>query len=220
MKDSTEIVCVLDRSGSMSSIKHASIEGFNSFLKEQKEEEGEAYISIHLFDNEYTTLQERVEISQAEDLTEATFVPRGSTALYDAVCKTINEVNGAHAALTEEERPGKVLFIILTDGHENASREYNINNLQTLVKEQTDKGWAFIYLAANQDAIETAKNFNISKSNAVNFSASVRSSKAVYDSVSAKASMYRSMSNSDALSFSQELFSAEEQDLRDEAEQN
>jgi len=204
----------------MSSIQQAAIEGFNTFLKEQKEEEGEAYISIHLFDNEFSTLQERTEIENAEELTEATFVPRGMTALHDAVCKTINEVNGAHAALTEEERPEKVLFIILTDGYENSSREYTLENLQTLIKRQTDRGWAFVYLAANQDAVETARSMNISTSNAVNFSASNVSSKAAYDTLSVKAKMFRSASLADSTIMAQAMYSADEQDIRDDSEKN
>lgn len=216
MNNTTEIICVLDRSGSMSSIKAASIEGFNTFLQDQKEEEGEAFISVHLFDDQFETLQERVAIKDAQELNEGNFVPRGMTALYDAVCKTINETNGAHALLAEDERPSKVLFIILTDGDENSSREYSSENLKQLVQEQTDKGWAFVYLAANQDAVETAQSMNISASNAMNFSASDSSSKALYSSLSNKTKMYRSMSSVQARSASLNLFDADEQDVRDD----
>lgn len=218
MNNTTEIICVLDRSGSISSIQAAAIEGFNDFLKEQQEEEGDAFISVHIFDNEFETLQERVNVKDAQQLTEANYVPRGMTALYDAVCKTINEVNGAHALLSEEEKPGKVLFIILTDGLENASREYTSENLKQLVQKQTDKGWVFVYLAANQDAMETARSMNISTSNAVNFSASAGSSKAAYSSLSNKTKMFRSMSVADSVQASASMFDADEQDVRDESD--
>jgi hypothetical protein len=168
----TEIIVVLDKSGSMNSIKQDAIGGFNSFLKTQKELPGEALFTLVLFDTEYDMVYNGTPISLVQELNDNTYVPGGCTALLDAIGRTIDTVHARLSALAETQRPGKVIFAILTDGEENSSKEYSrsvVFDKITHYKEQNN--WEFIFLAANQDAITEGVSIGISPSHTLNFTA-------------------------------------------------
>jgi hypothetical protein len=169
--EKTQVICILDRSGSMSSIINDSIGGFNTFLKQQKELKDEATITVALFDDKYDLLYDDVDIKKAEELTNKVWLPRGTTALYDAIGKTINGVKAKHARLGDEA-PAKVLVCIVTDGYENASKEYKLDDIKKLIKKCENDDWNFIYLAANQDAFAVGSSFGVSMGNTFTYTAS------------------------------------------------
>ena len=169
-KGLTEIVFILDRSGSMSGLEKDTIGGFNGTIENQKLEEGEAYVSTVLFDNETEVLHDRVPIASVAPLTEKEYYARGCTALLDAIGGAIHHIGNVHKYAREEDRPEKTIFIITTDGYENASHKYTSDRVKQMIERQKNKyGWEFIFLGANIDAIETAKNFGISEDRAANF---------------------------------------------------
>ena len=169
-KGLTEIVFILDRSGSMSGLEKDTIGGFNGTIEKQKLEEGEAYVSTVLFDNETEVLHDRVPIASVAPLTEKEYYARGCTALLDAIGGAIHHIGNVHKYAREEDRPEKTIFIITTDGYENASHKYTSDRVKQMIERQKNKyGWEFIFLGANIDAIETAKNFGISEDRAANF---------------------------------------------------
>lgn len=185
-----EIACVIDRSGSMDLIRSDAIGGFNSFLNEQKVIPGECKFTLVLFDNEILTLHDRVDIGSVAELNLNSYVPRGTTALYDAVGQTIIAL-GAKLD-SSAEKPDKVIFIILTDGQENASKEYSMEKISELIKHQTEKySWEFVFLAANQDAFYTGNLLNISANNTVNFAADSAGIRGAYASMSGLSTSYR-----------------------------
>ena len=166
----TELVFILDRSGSMGGLESDTIGGLNSMLAKQQAEPGECRMTTVLFDNEYEVLHDRIDIKAVSPITEREYFVRGSTALLDAVGKTINKIGGVQKNTAEEYRAAKVLFIITTDGMENASREYTSDQIKTLIERQkSDYGWEFIFLGANIDAASVAGRFGIDKSRAQNF---------------------------------------------------
>lgn len=169
--EKTQIVCILDRSGSMSTIIDDAIGGFNSFLKEQKKLTDDATITIALFDDRYDLLYNNVPIKEVELINNDTWMPRGTTALYDAIGKTINDVKNAHKDLPKNERPDKVLVCIVTDGFENSSVEYSLEMVKKIIKSSKKDGWDFIYLAANQDAFSVGSSFGVSCGNTFTFTA-------------------------------------------------
>ena len=166
----TELVFILDRSGSMSGLEDDTIGGFNSLIEKQKCEEGEALVSTVLFDGHQEVLYDRVPLQKVEKMTRAQYYVRGNTALLDAIGGAIHHIGNVHKYAREEDRPGKTLFIITTDGMENASRAYSYAEVKQMVeREQKEYGWEFLFLGANIDAIGTAGRFGIRKSNAVTF---------------------------------------------------
>ncbi|SCX02428.1 hypothetical protein SAMN02910339_00398 [Lachnospiraceae bacterium YSD2013] len=166
----TELVFILDRSGSMSGLEADTIGGFNSMIKKQQKEEGEALVSTVLFDDQCEVLHDRVEISKIKKMTEDDYYVRGCTALLDAVGGAINHIGNIHKYAREEDRPAKTLFIITTDGLENASRRYTFKDIKRMVERQKEKyNWEFLFLGANIDAIEVAGNMGIRKERAANF---------------------------------------------------
>jgi len=169
--EKTQIICILDRSGSMSSIMSDSIGGFNTFLKQQKELKDEATLTVALFDDKYELLYDDVNIKKVEELTNKIWYPRGTTALYDAIGKTINAVKATHARLGDEA-PAKVLVCIVTDGLENASKEYKLDDIKKLIKQCENDDWNFMYLAANQDAFAIGTSFGVSAGNTYSYTAS------------------------------------------------
>jgi hypothetical protein len=171
-KDFTRIAIVLDRSGSMESCKESTVTGFNEFIRNQKKIPGEATVKLVQFDDQYETVFDK-PLKDCPELTQNTFIPRGSTALLDAQGRTIVELGQELAALPESERPSKVIVVTLTDGMENASQQYNVSQIGEMVREQRDKyNWDFVFLGANQDAIATAAAMSIPLPSAMSYSTS------------------------------------------------
>lgn len=169
-KGLTEIVFILDRSGSMGGLENDTIGGYNSMIEKQKNEEGEAIISTVLFDHESEILHDRVPLAKIEPITEKEYFVRGSTALLDAVGGAIHHIGNIHKYARDEDVPEKTLFIITTDGMENCSREYSYNKVKKMVERQKEKyHWEFIFLGANIDAVNVANKFGVDKSRAVRF---------------------------------------------------
>lgn len=168
-----EIVCVVDRSGSMAGIREDAVGGFNAFLESQKKHPGEARLTLVLFDHEYGLLHEGVDMQNVPPLDGDTYVPRGMTALLDAIGRTVDDVGKRLAATPESERPAKVIVSILTDGLENASRDYGNLRVAAMIEHQREKyNWEFIFLAANQDAFATAERLSIRREDAIPYEAS------------------------------------------------
>ncbi|MBQ8966742.1 hypothetical protein [Ruminococcus sp.] len=175
----TELVFVLDRSGSMSGLESDTVGGFNSLIKDQKSAEGKAFITTVLFDTEFIYLHDRVDIDKVAPLTEKDYVPRGCTALLDAVGLTISHIAGIHKYARPEDVPDKTIFVITTDGMENASREYTYDKVKKMIeKEQEKYGWEFIFLGANIDAAATASSMGIA--HASNYKADKSGTKLMY----------------------------------------
>ncbi len=169
-KGLTEIVFILDRSGSMSGLERDTIGGYNSLITKQKKEEGEAIISTVLFDDKVEVLHDRVNLDNIKPMTEEEYYVRGCTALLDAVGGAIHHIGNVHKYARPEDVPEKTLFIITTDGMENASRRYSYDKVKHMIERQKAKfGWEFLFLGANIDAIEVAGRFGIQPERAVNY---------------------------------------------------
>ena len=169
-KGLTEIVFILDRSGSMSGLENDTIGGFNSMIAKQKDEEGEALISTVLFDNETEVIHDRMPIGDIAPLTGKEYYVRGSTALLDAIGEAIHHISNVHKYAREEDVPEKTLFIITTDGMENSSRKYSYDNVKKMVEKKKEKNhWEFIFLGANIDAVSVANKFGVDRSRAVTY---------------------------------------------------
>jgi uncharacterized protein YegL len=189
----TEIVSLVDRSGSMQSILDDAIGGFNIFLAAQQRQPSEAELSLILFDHEYQVVHQAVDIQQVEPLNQDTYVPRGSTALLDAVGKTIDAVGERLAATPESERPSQVIVSILTDGYENASQTYSKPKVAEMIKHQTEKyNWAFEFQAANMDAFAAAKELSIAPDRVVQFEATSQGVREAFAQQSQRISAIRS----------------------------
>lgn len=171
-KDTTELVFILDKSGSMSGLESDTIGGFNSMLDKQKAVDGECRITTVLFDNRYELLHDRLDIRAVNHITDKEYCVGGSTALLDAIGLTINKIGNAQKHTADEYRAEKVIFVIITDGEENASREYTLDKVKAQIERQKEKyGWEFIFLGANIDAVETASRFGIAPDRAQNYHA-------------------------------------------------
>ena len=184
-KGLTEIVLILDRSGSMSGLEADTIGGFNSMIAKQKKEDGEAYVSTVLFDDQCEVLHDRVPMDKVPVMTDEEYYVRGCTALLDAVGGAIHHIANVHKYARDEDRPEKTLFVITTDGMENASKRYSYEKVQAMIKKEQEKyGWEFIFIGANIDAVQEAKRFGIRKERAVNYVHDEMGTEAVYRSVS------------------------------------
>lgn len=169
-KGLTELVFILDRSGSMAGMETDTIGGFNATIEKQKKEPGEAFVSTVLFDDCMEVLHDRVPLEKIPALTEKEYFARGGTALVDALGSAIHHIGNVHKYARDEDRPEKTIFVITTDGYENCSRKYRIEQVRQMVERQKGKyGWEFVFLGANIDAVETARNYGISESHAANF---------------------------------------------------
>jgi len=166
----TELVFILDRSGSMGGLESDTIGGFNSMLAIQQTEPGDCRITTVLFDNEYDILHDRIDIKAVSPITGKEYYVRGNTALLDAIGRTINKIGGVQKNTAKDYRSDKVLFVITTDGMENASREFDYDKIKSMINLQKSKyGWEFIFLGANIDAIDVANRFGVARSRAQNF---------------------------------------------------
>ena len=183
-KNLTEIVFILDRSGSMAGLEADTIGGFNAMIEKQKKEPGEAFVSTVLFDNHREVIHDRVNIGRIEPMTREQYYVRGSTALLDAVGHAIHHIGNVHKYAREEDRPEKTLFVITTDGMENASREYTYEKLKAMIARQKEKyGWEFIFLGANIDAAREAGRFGIDADHAANYHADTQGTAVIYEAV-------------------------------------
>ena len=169
-KGLTEMVFILDRSGSMAGMEQDTIGGFNSMIGRQRQEPGEALVSTVLFSNESTVLHDRVSLSRVEPMTEREYRVGGCTALIDAIGGAIHHIGNVHKYAREEDRPERTVFVITTDGMENASHCYTSDEVKSMICRQKERyGWEFLFLGANIDAVETAARFGITEDRAVNF---------------------------------------------------
>ena len=195
-KNLTEIAFILDRSGSMAPVTEAAITGFNVFLRDQQKTEGQARLTLVLFDNEYLVPLDCIPVQEAVSLDTTTYVPRGSTALLDAIGTTIDRLGARISTMPEPDRPGQVIVAILTDGYENSSEKFTWKDISRKILEQTNTyKWQFLFLGANQDAIATAANLSIAAANASSYVADEIGTRTNSKAVSRKMSAMRKMSS-------------------------
>lgn len=168
-KGLTELVFILDRSGSMAGLETDTIGGFNGMIEKQKKTEGEATVTTVLFDDQYELIHDRFPLSLVSPLTEKDYYVRGCTALLDAVGKTIQKIKSVQEHLPKEARAEKVIFVITTDGMENSSQEYTYDRIRSMIESQKEKGWEFLFLGANIDAVSEAAKFGIHANRSVRF---------------------------------------------------
>ena len=187
----TELVFILDRSGSMSGLERDTIGGFNSMIEKQKKEEGKAVVSTVLFDNESTVIHDRLPLDRVPRMTEEEYFTRGCTALLDAVGGAIHHIGNVHKYARKEDVPEKTMFIITTDGYENASRRYDYDKVRKMIERQKKYGWEFLFLGANIDAAAEAKRFGISADHAVNYKCDEKGTALNYEVISEAACSVR-----------------------------
>ena len=189
----TELVFILDRSGSMSGLEADTIGGFNALIEKQRLEPGLCYVSTVLFDNTCQVLHDRVKLAEVPLMTRRDYTVGGCTALMDALGGAIHHIGNIHKYARPEDVPEHTLFVITTDGMENASRRYDSASVKAMISRQKERfGWEFLFLAANIDAVETAGRFGIAPDRAVNYRADRRGTQVVYDTVCDAVSQVRS----------------------------
>ena len=180
----TELVFILDRSGSMAGLESDTIGGFNAMIEKQKKETGECYISTVLFDNVSEVLHDRVRLSDIKPMTDKEYTVRGCTALIDALGGAIHHIGNIHKYARPEDVPEHTMFIITTDGMENASQQYSSEQVKRMIERQKEKyGWEFLFIGANIDAVETARRYGINEDRAVNYNADAKGTGILYESV-------------------------------------
>lgn len=190
MADYTDVSVVLDRSGSMQSIKTSTINGFNQFLSDQKKLDGKILLTLAQFDDQYDVMYDGLDVQNVSDLTNDSFVPRGSTALLDAVGRTICMTAERVARLNEEDRPSRVLFVIITDGGENASKEFKYASVKDLIEARKKEGWEFLFLGANIDAPTVAGQMGIAAASAMTYAANDQGTSKAFRSASMTTAAY------------------------------
>ncbi|MFS0879136.1 vWA domain-containing protein [Metabacillus niabensis] len=188
-----ELVFILDKSGSMAGLEADTIGGYNSMLKKQQKEEGEAFVTTVLFNHDYELLHDRINVKGISPITEDDYQVGGTTALLDAIGSTIQKISNVQKRTNEENRADKVLFVITTDGMENASREYTAIKIKQMVTRQKEQfGWEFMFLGANIDSISTAEKYGIDEEFAVNYHADNKGTQLNYQAVNEAVTMMRS----------------------------
>lgn len=183
-KNLTEMVFILDRSGSMSGLEADTIGGYNSLIEKQKKEEGDAVVTLVLFDDEYEIIHDRVALKKVKPITSKEYYARGMTGLLDAIGRTINHIAERHKNALDSEVPNKTMVTIITDGMENASREFNLPKIKQMIEEQKEKhGWEFLFLGANIDAVSAAADIGIDDDRAVKYCADSEGTQMNFDVV-------------------------------------
>lgn len=182
----TELVFILDRSGSMSGLESDTIGGFNAMIEKQKKQDGECYVSTVLFNNVSEFLHDRVKLADIKSMTDKEYTVGGCTALIDALGGAIHHIGNIHKYARNEDVPEHTIFVVTTDGMENASRKYSSDKVKAMIERQKERfGWEFLFIGANIDAVETAARYGIDKDRAVNYNADELGTHILYESVSA-----------------------------------
>ena len=190
--NTTELVFILDRSGSMAGLESDTIGGFNALIEKQRKEDGECYVSTVLFDNVSEVLHDRIPLKDVPKMTEADYTVRGCTALIDAIGGAIHHIGNIHKYARPEDVPAHTMFVITTDGLENASHRYSSDEVKKMIEREKEQyGWEFLFIGANIDAVETAKNIGIGRDRAVNYRADKQGTQVLYETVSATIGMQR-----------------------------
>ncbi|MBP0990764.1 MAG: VWA domain-containing protein [Oscillospiraceae bacterium] len=180
----TELVFILDRSGSMGGLESDTIGGFNSLIEKQKKQDGECYVSTVLFDNVSEVIYDRVKLADIKPMTEKEYYVRGCTALIDAIGGAVHHIEKVHKYVRPEDVPEHTMFVIITDGLENASSKYSSDEVKKAVERKKEEfGWEFLFIGANIDSVETAKHFGIGADRAVNYHADKKGTKVLYETV-------------------------------------
>ena len=188
----TELVFIIDRSGSMSGFEDDTIGGFNSTIEKQKEQEGKVYVSTVLFDNYSKVIHDRVDINEIKPMTRNDYQVRGCTALLDAIGGAIHHIGNVHKYAREEDVPEKTIFLITTDGMENASQQYNSEQVKKMIKRQEERyGWEFVFVAANIDAVHTAETIGIRRERAANYRQDAEGTEMLFCAMSEAVTSYR-----------------------------
>ena len=188
----TELVFILDRSGSMAGLENDTIGGFNGMIEKQKKEDGEAFVSTILFDNESEVIHDRVKLSEISKMTDKDYYVRGCTALLDAIGDAVKHISNIHKYARHEDVPAHTMFVITTDGMENASRKYSYKDIKKLIKNQKDEfGWEFLFIGANIDAVEVAERVGISKERAANYVSDSMGTNMVFEALSKPITAFR-----------------------------
>ncbi len=189
----TELVFILDRSGSMAGLEDDTVGGFNSMIEKQKEQDGECYVSTVLFDNGSKILHDRIRLSDVPKMTRNDYTVRGCTALLDAIGGAIHHIANIHKYARKEDVPQHTVFVITTDGQENASRRYTSEQIKKMIRCQKEEfGWEFLFIGANIDAVQTAESYGIERDRAVNYNADGEGTRVLYRSVAKAVSNMRS----------------------------
>ncbi len=195
----TELVFILDRSGSMAGLESDTVGGFNAMIEKQKKEDGECYVSTVLFDSVSEVLHDRVKLADIKPMTDKEYTVRGCTALIDALGGAIRHIGNIHKYARKDDVPEHTMFVITTDGMENASHRYSSDEVKRMIERQKEKyGWEFLFIGANIDAVETAKRYGIDEDRAVNYNADATGTNIVYDTVACAVSRVRKNKNLDA----------------------
>jgi uncharacterized protein YegL len=215
----TDIAFVLDRSGSMNAVRMDTIGGFNTFLSEQRKEPGEAKVSLYQFDDVFETVYEVRDLKDAPALTMETFVPGNYTALHDAICYTINKVGARLSLMSEEDRPEKVLIVIITDGLNNASKEFTAREVNAMITHQRDTyHWQFQFIGANQDAIAGGASIGIPVQHSMTYAANSLGTANAFASLNKRVASYRAVPTNDWAGAAASLgFTEEDRKLQEEA---
>ncbi|MBQ3196157.1 MAG: VWA domain-containing protein [Clostridia bacterium] len=180
----TELVFILDRSGSMAGLESDTVGGFNAMIEKQKKTEGDCFVSTVLFDSQSFVLHDRIPLEKVPIMTEKDYSVGGCTALVDAIGGAITHIKNIHKYARTEDVPARTMFVITTDGMENASRRYSADEVRKLIEKQKKKDWEFLFIGANIDAVQTAARYGISRDRAVNYNADSRGTAVLYNAVS------------------------------------
>lgn len=180
----TELVFILDRSGSMGGLESDTIGGFNSLIEKQRKQEGECFVTTVLFDDRLETLHDRLSLDKVEKMTDNDYTVRGCTALIDAIGETVKHISDVHRYIREEDIPEHTMFVITTDGLENASHLYSSDEVKKMIEQKKELGWEFLFIGANIDSVETAKHFGIDEDRAVNYHADKQGTGILFKTVS------------------------------------